>query len=601
MSEIIQIRLKNPNSYPENFSSSVKSIYLAVIERAGTQDFWDDSIRSIIVTDDLPREIDVQAQKWNIEAIVSREKESTVVSKTLFNHDLKNPEYCIFVHSGIFFLDSAEIQRQVYYPLINIRAKRILPENLRNFEWDYSPRSLKEYLEYVSSEWCTALWTRIYLSKLVTEISAPSHQKPFLDAFKRKLKKLLFEYNSGTNKEEGIRRFWLHYIASINTLFLRIVEFDTDKEEYFIDKNEPCRELLYNVVNEISNLTKSCISNEEFNVNSLKEAIKKFSAHFDVHLENEREQSFKIRLTRDPKDYFVKEIVETEPRIICYMDILGFSELIDEYDSDTTSTILQDIQESFALAKASLFENTNEKNKEAIKHLQYKTFSDNICISIPFFDNEQDFLANFNLITMYVRSVQYVLMTKGFFTRGGLSTGSYYSDENIIFSKGLVTAYLLESKKAIYPRVILDKELIAKLINYNKERVRYFGIDESIIFDWEHNAFLNPFGIMQSSIRMARSMFEELKPEEAADPLEKQLYSLTKKLGEMSIDLLKSAHEEEKKSIVVVKEKIAQNFHKHRENEHIYSKYLWLWEFLLWLENDTTGRLKFYTLSEMLP
>lgn len=161
---------------------------------------------------------------------------------------------------------------------------------------------------------------------------------------------------------------------------------------------------------------------DKYDVTLLKEAIKNFTAHFEVFLEDESKDGFRITLTKNPKDYFIDEIVETEPRIICFMDILGFSELINEYDTDITSTVLQDIQAIFALAKSQLLENKNLANTEALRHLKYQTFSDNICISIPYFDNENDFLTNFNILSVYVRGFQLIMMSKGIYMRGGIST-----------------------------------------------------------------------------------------------------------------------------------------------------------------------------------
>ena len=129
-----------------------------------------------------------------------------------------------------------------------------------------------------------------------------------------------------------------------------------------------------------------------------------------MFLEEETSDGFHIRLTKDPKNYFIGALVETEPRIVCFMDILGFSDLINEYDEDITSTLLQDIQESFSLAQTYLLDNKLQKNKDVIRHLKYQTFSDNICISIPYFDYENDFLSNFNLLATYVRGFQLIMM-----------------------------------------------------------------------------------------------------------------------------------------------------------------------------------------------
>jgi len=410
----------------------------------------------------------------------------------------------------------------------------------------------------------------------------------------------LYDYNSDNLDEpDRLDIFWDSYFESINSLFLRLIENESNDPKLRIKDDEATRNLVYNVVFKIGELTKNCLEQKKYDVEPLKDAIKEFSAHFEVFLENETDHDFRIRLTKDPKDYFIDEIVETEPRIICFMDILGFSDLINEYDTDITSTVLQDIQESFALAKTQLLDNKLPHNKEVVRHLKYQSFSDNICISVPYFDNENDFIANFNLLSVYVRGFQSIMMTKGIFMRGGISTGSYYSDNNIIFSKGLVNAYYLESKKANYPRVIIDNSIIAKLLEYNEKRVKYFGLDKTIIFDWENVAFLNPFGLAESSIQQIESVFSELNNDDD-DPFTKLMSSLTKTVGEMTIGLIKNISEQKKKGLEPIKTKILENIIIHQQNENITSKYLWLLEFIKWIEKDETGKLKFQFMTERI-
>lgn len=304
-------------------------------------------------------------------------------------------------------------------------------------------------------------------------------------------------------------------------------------------------------------------------------------------------------MTKNPKDYFKNVLVDTEPRIICFLDILGFSDFINRYENDITSTFLQDIQESFSLAQEQLLDNKNIYNKEAIEHLEYQTFSDNICISIPYFDNENDFLSNLNIITIYIRGFQLIMMSKGFFTRGGISMGSFYADKNIIFSKGLVNAYYLESKKAVYPRTILDKEIVEKILNYNSSQVKYFGLNQAIILDWENQAFLNPLGLIDSSIQQLNSVFNSID-EDGDDQTSKLLGSITKMVGKMTTDLLKTASAGEKENIDLIKKHIAENLYYYQNNEYIYSKYLWLQELFKWLENDGSEKLKFSFLTDLL-
>lgn len=557
MEEIIQIRFTDKSLYTDENRSVIVKLYSGIIKFAVDQHIWDDSIKAIIITDDLITEVKNQATLWNINFYISQEKEYSVASKILFNQNLDNPEYHIFIPFQNLCYECLPHQRIALGQIINISSKKLIPKEIWKFELDNSPVSLDDYIMFASTEWITADYTRELLDELIKVPYNPFDHNSFLISFKRKLKKYLFEYNSDRyDNDRRLKIFWVNYFGSIKTLFLRITETFSQERNIQVKEIESCHDLIYKLIAEINLLTKKCINKEGYDIFSLKEAVKRFSAHFEIFLEEEKNEFFRVRLTKDPKDYFVDEIVETEPRFVCFIDILGFTELINEYDSDITSTVLQDIQESFSLAKTYLIDNNVSQFKDTLKHLKYQTFSDNICISIPYFDNETDFLSNFNLLTTYIRGLQVTLMTKGFFTRGGISTGSFYSDNNIIFSKGLVNAYLLESKKANFPRVIIDKTIIDKLFSYNHQSIKYFGLDKVIIFDWENVSFLNPFGLIESSLHQFDSIFEELKTD-TDDPMVNTLNSISKRFSNLTIDLLKSVSSAEKQSVELIKIKIA--------------------------------------------
>ncbi|MCF8465716.1 MAG: hypothetical protein K9G41_12790 [Flavobacteriales bacterium] len=600
MESIVQTRFVNDYFNTEENIKGVKELYSSIIAKAIEFGIWDESIKAIVVTDDFTNEVEKQAVVWNIKTYLSKEKEYSVASKVLFNHKLESPEYHIFFHFQNFYNDSFPHIQIVIGQILNVLANKIIPNEIRQYKLKYQPSTLEEFIKVASTDWCKAVYSRDYLSKLLITPIPPMNHNSFLIAFKRKLKRYLYDHNSDKfDKQQRLDNFWHSYFESLNILFLRVVENANCESALKIKDDEPSKELIYNVVYEIGELTKKCLEQEQYDVTPLEESIKKFSAHFEVFLEDESDHKFRITLTKDPKDYFIDEIVETEPRIICFMDILGFSELINEYDTDITSTVLQDIQESFALAKTQLLENKNLGNKEALRHMKYQTFSDNICISIPYFDNEHDFLTNFNLLSVYVRGFQLIMMSKAIFMRGGISTGSYYADNNIIFSKGLVNAYHLESKKAIYPRVIIDNSIMEKIFSYREEKVKSFGLDTSIILDWENVAFLNPFGLGNSSVKQLESVFNSLNFEED-EPLSKLMSSFTKTIGDMTIGLLKNVSSQEKAGLVSIKDKIIENIYRHQKNENIVSKYLWLLEFIKWFESDETGKLKFQFLTERI-
>lgn len=593
----INVQLYNEYYNTEENICTIHKLFSAIISKAIELKVWRDNIKEIVVTDEFRTEFKKQALAWNVPVKISQEKENSVASKILFNRNIADPKYKIFFHVQNLHDQNFPLFQIALSQILSISSKEIIPSNFQKYEYSDQLDSLDDYIKFACIDWCKAVNTRGTLNKLLKETLLPIDQNTFLNAFKRKLKKNLYDYNS----HRDISTFWFNYFDSLYSLFLRISENTVTNNEIPISVNEPCRELIYNVVTEIIYLTNQCLSNEELNTNKLKEAVKTFSSHFEIFLEKETENDFNIRLTKNPKDYFT-DLVETEQRMVCFMDILGFSEYINQYDSDITSTVLQDIKESFDLAKKHLLDHKTPQNEEVIRHLKYQTFSDNICISIPFFDNESDFLSNFNLLIAYVKGFQSIMMAKGFFTRGGISLGSYYADNNIIFSNGLVKAYLLESKKAIYPRIIIDEEIVQRLKQYDCKKIGAVALLHSILFDKEDIAFVNSIKLVDGVSEQLNAIF---KPILTTDENDDDLFSQTiaKTMGTLSNvtnALLTNASNDELKTIEDLKMKVINNIIIYKENPSVLLKYEWLLELIKWIQKDETAKLEFQFLSDKL-
>lgn len=56
-------------------------------------------------------------------------------------------------------------------------------------------------------------------------------------------------------------------------------------------------------------------------------------------------------------------------------------------------------------------------------------------------------------------------MEEGILIRGAITIGNLYHKSGVILGKGMIEAYHLELKSAVYPRIILSKTLIKEL-NY---------------------------------------------------------------------------------------------------------------------------------------
>ena len=108
------------------------------------------------------------------------------------------------------------------------------------------------------------------------------------------------------------------------------------------------------------------------------------------------------------------------------------------------SDILQRLHNALQVSIESikLSKNINPLHK---KILDYQMFSDCICLSIPIYDTDDDFLSEFASMVLIIATYQYMMLINGFYIRGGISIGSHFSDKSMIFSGGLVKSYFLNT------------------------------------------------------------------------------------------------------------------------------------------------------------
>lgn len=68
----------------------------------------------------------------------------------------------------------------------------------------------------------------------------------------------------------------------------------------------------------------------------------------------------------------------------------------------------------------------------------------------------------------------YEFLKNGFIARGAITYGEIYYDNerNVWFGPGMNKAYYLESKKARFPRIIIDPEYAQELMDYNEKKYR---------------------------------------------------------------------------------------------------------------------------------
>jgi hypothetical protein len=169
--------------------------------------------------------------------------------------------------------------------------------------------------------------------------------------------------------------------------------------------------------------------------------------------------------------------INYENRIVAFVDILGFKEIIKK--SERNLKKLQLLYQTLEFLKKrensykwnlQLIEIEEDAQKKGVSNFDIQSlttctcFSDSIVVSVKCNDK------NINEITStLIANLSYIgaqLMTEGILLRGGITVGKLiHLDNGIIIGQGLIDAYQLESSSAKFPRILISEKLI-KSLNY---------------------------------------------------------------------------------------------------------------------------------------
>lgn len=271
-------------------------------------------------------------------------------------------------------------------------------------------------------------------------------------------------------------------------------------------------------------------------------------------------------------------MIKTEEYIVAFVDILGFSEFIKKYDNGEMPNVLSDIKNASDSAADFLKMNISQNEHDMFnwkKDFVVKLFSDCLCAAIPINTNYQDFFYNYLFFNLYISTYQNLLMEKGFFSRGAISIGSFYSDNNMIFSGALVESVELE-KKAIFPRILISPKLLSA-IEQDTEKNSLI-LSELLVIDKNQNVFINNFNIEECTNLMISESIEKIKKDNPGHAKDlKDGFSKTK-------DFQVQENKEFKKAI---KSRINKNLVHYQGDKRIFDKYYWIKQLYDWNYSKT--------------
>lgn len=156
-----------------------------------------------------------------------------------------------------------------------------------------------------------------------------------------------------------------------------------------------------------------------------------------------------------------------------FADVLGYTQLTYEKFKDKSDL---GVFNRYLKVIDDLMEMINEAQKNSFSDgniFEVKIFTDNLLIAHPWYDRFGE--AELWEVTKWLSKFQFDLALEGLFTRGAITLGDLYVDENSVIGPAVIDAYKLETQSAVVPRIILSKEISEIVCN---EYLNYYAEPE---------------------------------------------------------------------------------------------------------------------------
>lgn len=183
------------------------------------------------------------------------------------------------------------------------------------------------------------------------------------------------------------------------------------------------------------------------------------------------------------------EFLKYQYRIVAFLDVLGFKSMLYEFEKEALENGNED-DKRLVSQKATDFVNVFREVTNLMDKFDcnYYLFSDNICLTVdPHHNNALIVDILFTISNLFRKFSQ-----MGYFLRGGIDYGLMLDEESIAMGVPLANAYIMESEKAIFPRVIMSERFIQFIDDKNLDEQNQFNIQNFIKKSCEIN-YVNLF------------------------------------------------------------------------------------------------------------
>lgn len=239
----------------------------------------------------------------------------------------------------------------------------------------------------------------------------------------------------------------------------------------YLDKNHPEEEVIDLSLNQLSDICKKKLDENSF-------------LGFNLTVFNTSKKGWTFdRIIKNSQGVMFRRKYDTyENKLIAFIDILGFSDMVNNTKNGTPNEVKSIIQllkyikawesegpnqwtSNEALLYDPIIANSQNQNLDKYdisKITNCTCISDSLIVSVPFDDT------NFHYrFTSLVEKLSYIgsqLLKANIAIRGGLTCGNViHTIDNIIMGPAYMEAYHMEENDAIYPRIILSDSVIKLL------------------------------------------------------------------------------------------------------------------------------------------
>lgn len=190
-------------------------------------------------------------------------------------------------------------------------------------------------------------------------------------------------------------------------------------------------------------------------------------------------------------------------RIVAFIDIMGFKEHIQNTYSDTQwrKKLIN------TLIELKIMENKHQNPNNIYYNIdkEVTAFSDSIVIS---YDLAHDGAVFYILMDIIIMQID--LIASGLLIRGGVTIGLLFHNGGVVIGPAMIQAHEIESKLAIYPRILVDPKIIEyAYINPSHSNTPEQEVEhiKSILRESETEYYYTDFLSMSSELEYAYQEF----------------------------------------------------------------------------------------------